>query len=93
MDTVLRLLEVALGYPDDPSQDVIDILTSCINTAKEEILLQGADLDTTKESDINFLFNYALGLYNRMHSEEAMGKGMQKRLNMRIFKKVTETNE
>ena len=58
MDTVLRLLEVALGYPEDPSQDVIDILTSCINTAKEEILLQGADLDTTKESDINFLFNY-----------------------------------
>ena len=43
MDTVLRLLEVALGYPEAPSQDVIDILTSCINTAKEEILLQGAD--------------------------------------------------
>ena len=72
MDTVLRLLEVALGYPKEPPQDIIDILTSCINTAKEEILLQGAYLDTTKESDINFLFNYALGLYNRMHSEETM---------------------
>ena len=33
------------------------------------------------------------GVGSTQRVQEAMGKGMQKRLNMRIFKKVTETNE